>query len=118
MSDELDEVWKALSDPTRRGILDFLKPRARTTGDIVEQFPDLSRFGVMKHIDVLRDAGLIVVEKQGRERINHLNVIPIRQIHDRWVSGFRSLWADVLIDVGHMAGDGNVSGSGDAPGGA
>ena len=101
--EDLNPVFKALADPTRRQILDFLKPRSRTTGEIVEQFPDLSRFGVMKHMDVLREANLIVVEKKGRERINHLNAVPIRLIHDRWVSGFRHLWSDVLIDVGHLA---------------
>lgn len=114
--EELDEVWKALADPTRRGILDFLKRKARTTGEIVEQFPELSRFGVMKHIDVLRDAELIVVEKKGRERINHLNVVPIRQIHDRWVDGFRSLWTDVLIDAGHLAEGGFSQSDGNANG--
>ena len=101
--DDLNPVFKALADPTRRQILDFLKPGPRTTGEIVEQFPDLSRFGVMKHMDVLRDSHLIVVEKKGRERINHLNAVPIRLLHDRWVSGFRHLWSDLLIDVGHLA---------------
>jgi len=113
-ADDLDPIFKALADPTRRRILDLLKGRSRTTGDVVERFPDLSRFGVMKHMDVLRDAGLIVVEKKGRQRLNHLNVVPIRQLHDRWVTGFRSLWTDVLIDVGHMAEERTDEDSGQA----
>lgn len=110
--DDLDPIFKALADPTRRRILDLLKGSAQTTGVLVDHFPNLSRFGVMKHMDVLREAGLIVVEKKGRKRLNHLNVVPIRQLHDRWVSGFRSLWTDVLIDVGQMAENPKEGGSG------
>ena len=68
MSNELDGVWKALSDPTRRAILDLLRERPRTTTEIVESFPNLTRFGVMKHIDVLRKAGLINTREEGRQR--------------------------------------------------
>ncbi|MBO6575009.1 MAG: winged helix-turn-helix transcriptional regulator [Rhodothermales bacterium] len=98
-ADDLDPVWKALSDPTRRRILDYLREGPRITGEIVEQFPELSRVGVVKHIDVLRDAGLILVRKDGRRRINRLNPVPIRQIYNRWVRGFEGLWSGVLADL-------------------
>ena len=99
MPEELDRVWKALADETRRGILDFLRAGPRTTTEIVEQFPHLSRFGVMKHMDVLREAGLIVTREDGRKRINSLNAVPIRQIYDRWVSKYEDFWARTLLDV-------------------
>jgi DNA-binding transcriptional ArsR family regulator len=97
MSGELDGVWKALSDPTRRAILDLLRAGPRTTTEIVESFPNLTRFGVMKHIDVLRNAGLINTREEGRQRVNSLNAVPIRQIYERWVSRYEELWADKLL---------------------
>ncbi len=96
---ELDGVWKALSDSTRRSILDFLRRGPKTTTQIVEAFPHLSRFGVMKHIEVLRDANLIHTREERRQRINSLNVVPIRQIYERWVGRFEELWASHLLSV-------------------
>jgi DNA-binding transcriptional ArsR family regulator len=96
---ELDKVWKALSDSTRRSILDFLRKGPRTTTQIVEAFPHLSRFGVMKHIDVLREAGLIDTHEERRLRINSLNVVPIRQIYERWVGRFEELWTSHLLRI-------------------
>ncbi len=90
--DELDGVWKALSDSTRRSILDLLRQGPCTTTRIVEAFPHLSRFGVMKHIEVLREAGLIQTREERRQRINSLNVVPIRQIYERWVGRFEELY--------------------------
>ena len=95
--DDLDGVWKALSDNTRRSILDLLRQGPRTTTEIVEAFPHLSRFGVMKHIDVLREAGLIHTREERRQRINSLNVVPIRQIYERWVGRFEELWSSHLL---------------------
>jgi DNA-binding transcriptional ArsR family regulator len=97
--DELDGVWKALSDSTRRSILDLLRQGPRTTTQIVEAFPHLSRFGVMKHIEVLRAAGLIHTREERRQRINSLNVVPIRQIYERWVGRFEELWASHLLRI-------------------
>ena len=97
--DELDGVWKALSDRTRRSILDLLRQGPRTTTQIVEAFPHLSRFGVMKHIEVLREAGLIHTREERRQRINSLNVVPIRQIYERWVGRFEELWATHLLRI-------------------
>ena len=99
MDDKLDSVWKALSDPTRREILDSLRGGALTTTEIVSLFPNLTRFGVMKHLDVLREAGLVSTRAEGRRRLNSLNVVPIRQIYERWVSGFQDIWASQLVDL-------------------
>ena len=97
--DGLDAVWKALSDSTRRAILDLLRQGPRTTTQIVEAFPHLSRFGVMKHIDVLREAQLIQTREESRQRINSLNVVPIRQIYERWVGRFEELWSSHLLRI-------------------
>ncbi len=97
--DDLDPVWKALSDGTRRSILDLLRQGPRTTTQLVEAFPHLSRFGVMKHIEVLREADLIHTREESRQRINSLNVIPIRQIYERWVGRFEELWASHLLRI-------------------
>src|SRR3954470_1261463 len=99
MSHDLDQIWKALADGTRRTILDFLRNGPRTTTEIVDQFPDLSRFAVMKHLDVLRQAALVVTREEGRQRINSLNAVPIRMIYERWVSNYEILWANTLLRV-------------------
>ena len=99
MADDLDPVWKALSDPTRRSILDTLRNGPRTTTGIVEAFPEMTRHAVMKHIDVLRDVGLIITREEGRHRINSLNVVPIRRIYERWMGAFSELWSSTLLRV-------------------
>lgn len=99
MGSDLDAVWKALSDPTRRSILDSLRKGPCTTTEIVARHPDLTRFGVMKHLAVLRDAGLVQDRWEGRNRINSLNVVPIRMIYERWVSGYQDLWASKLTSL-------------------
>ena len=80
-----DAVWRALSDRTRRALLDALAVEAKTTGALVDAFPHLSRTAVMKHLDVLEDALLITVRRDGRMRWNQLNTAPIQEIADRWV---------------------------------
>jgi DNA-binding transcriptional ArsR family regulator len=97
--DNLDDVWKALSDNTRRSILDLLRLGPRTTTEIVEAFPHLSRFGIMKHIGVLRETGLIRTREERRQRINSLNVVPIRRIYERWVGRFEELWSSHLLRI-------------------
>jgi DNA-binding transcriptional ArsR family regulator len=101
--ESLDQVWKALSDPTRRTILDVLRDRPRTTTEIVERFSQLSRFGVMKHLEVLRQAQLVSTRAAGRQRVNSLNVVPIRQIYERWVGPFQELWSGELLGIKDMA---------------
>jgi DNA-binding transcriptional ArsR family regulator len=103
IADELDPVWKALSDPTRRAILDFLRDLPRTTTEIVESRPDLSRFGVMKHLQVLRQAHLVQTRESGRRRVNSLNLVPIRQIYERWVGPFQELWSADLLRIKEVA---------------
>ena len=105
MAVDLDHVWKALSDSTRREILDLLRDGPRTTTAIVEEFPELTRFGVMKHLDVLRQAGLVRTRSEGRQRINSLNVAPIRQILERWISKYEGYWANTLLRVKDDAED-------------
>jgi DNA-binding transcriptional ArsR family regulator len=104
----LDAVWKALADPTRRAILDLLRDGPRTTSDIVAGFAHLSRFGVMKHLDVLKRCGLVVVRAEGRRRYNSLNAVPIRRIYERWVSRYEDFWADTLVRIKETAEDGGA----------
>lgn len=99
MTDELDPVWKALSDPTRRKVLDLLRAGPKTTTEIVNSFPDMTRHAVMKHIDVLREANLVNTREEGRRRINSLNVVPIRQIYERYVGPFAELWSSTLLRI-------------------
>lgn len=113
MTDELDPIFKALADPTRRAILDLLRDGPRRTTDIVEAFPKLSRFGVMKHLDVLKQATLVTVREEGRERINAINAVPLRQVYARWVSKFEDLWATKLLGVKGAAENDNTSGTPD-----
>jgi DNA-binding transcriptional ArsR family regulator len=99
MQQDLDQIWKALADETRRTILDYLRDGPRSTTDIVAQFPELSRFAVMKHLDVLRQAALVLTREDGRRRINALNAVPIRMIYERWVSNYEGFWANTLLRV-------------------
>jgi DNA-binding transcriptional ArsR family regulator len=101
--DKLDPVWKALADPTRRAVLDLLRDRPLTTTEIVDAFPHLTRFGVMKHLDALREAGLVNTREEGRQRVNSLNVFPIRQIYERWVSPFQEMWSSQLLGIKELA---------------
>ena len=107
MTNDLDQIWKALADETRRTILDFLRLGPKPTTAIVEQFPDLSRFAVMKHLDVLRQAALVVTREDGRQRINSLNAVPIRMIYERWVSKYEGIWASALLRVKEVSERGN-----------
>ncbi|MGI8880923.1 MAG: ArsR/SmtB family transcription factor [Jatrophihabitans sp.] len=99
MDDELDGVFKALADPTRRHLLDLLFARdGRTLGELEAEI-DMTRFGVMKHLNVLTDAGLIITKKSGREKFHYLNPVPIRQIHDRWLDKYTADRAAALLDL-------------------
>jgi DNA-binding transcriptional ArsR family regulator len=95
----MDEVFKALGDPTRRLLLDRLFERdGRTLGDL-EAGLEMTRFGVMKHLRVLEEAGLVLTRRRGREKLHFLNPVPIRLVHDRWVSKFAAPWASALSDL-------------------
>lgn len=101
--DELDGVFKALADPTRRGILDRLRENPRTVADLSGAFPALSRFAVMKHLRVLEDAGLVKTRKDGRRRWKHLDPAPLRRMYERWVSPYADLWAASLERASRLA---------------
>lgn len=93
-----DAVWRALAHSTRRRILDNLVEGPRGTGELVSAL-DLERHVVMAHLAVLRDARLVLSEKQGRIRMNYLNAVPIQEIHHRWISPATGPWAAALIAV-------------------
>lgn len=95
----MDAVFKALADPTRRDLLDALFAEDGQTLTALEARVPMSRFGVMKHLKVLEDAGLVVTRKRGREKLHYLNPIPIRLIHDRWVSKYAAPWAAALTEM-------------------
>ena len=99
MSDDLDAVWKALANPVRRHMLDLLRERPRTTGELAEAAPDLSRFAVMQHLAVLTEADLVVSRRDGRRRVNYLNPVPIQQVYERWVRQYEGAWAGALTGL-------------------
>ena len=103
VDDDTGLVWKALADPTRRAILDLLRDRAHTTGELSGAFPALTRFAVMKHLGVLEDAGLVVVRRRGRERWNHLNGVPLRAAYERWMGQYADRWAESLLRLKETA---------------
>jgi uncharacterized protein YndB with AHSA1/START domain/DNA-binding transcriptional ArsR family regulator len=95
----MEAVFRALADDSRRQMLDLLYEReARSLGDLAEHF-DMTRFGVMKHLRVLEDAGLVSSTRVGREKLHYLNPVPIRQIHDRWIGKFSARVTATLIDL-------------------
>lgn len=83
-----DLVLKALAHRTRRQILDLLRDQPRTTGDLCDRFPTLDRCTTMQHLRVLERAGLVVARREGRERWNHLDALPVRMVHDRWIGEY------------------------------
>ena len=98
MTDD-DRVFKALADPTRRFLLDRLFARDGRTLTELESELEMTRFGVMKHLRVLEDAGLVTTRRAGREKLHFLNVVPIRLIHDRWIDKYRVGPASALADL-------------------
>jgi DNA-binding transcriptional ArsR family regulator len=91
-----DLVFKALAHPRRRQLLDLMKDAPRTTSMLCEAFTDMDRCTVMQHLKVLEDAGLVVARREGRERWNHLDALPIKAIHDRWISGYATHAVSVI----------------------
>jgi DNA-binding transcriptional ArsR family regulator len=94
-----DRVFKALADPTRRSLLDRLFERDGRTLTDLEAGVELTRFGVMKHLRVLEDAGLVVTRRSGREKLHFLNPVPIQMIHNRWIDKFTAGPAAALLDL-------------------
>ena len=100
MNDD-DRVFKALADPTRRFLLDRLFTRDGRTLTELESELEMTRFGVMKHLRVLEDAGLVVTRRSGREKLHFLNPVPIRLIHDRWIDKYTERQVSALADLKH-----------------
>jgi len=98
MNDD-DRVFRALADPTRRFLLDLLYERDGRTLTQLESGLEMTRFGVMKHLRVLEDAGLVVTRREGREKLHFLNPVPIRLIHDRWIDKYTERRVSALADL-------------------
>src|SRR5947209_9661969 len=97
----MDAVFRALADPTRRSLLDELfRDDGQTLSALEERF-SMTRFGVMKHLKQLEEADLVVTKRRGREKLHFLNPVPIRLVHDRWVSKYAEPWAATLSGLKH-----------------
>jgi uncharacterized protein YndB with AHSA1/START domain/DNA-binding transcriptional ArsR family regulator len=101
----MDAVFKALADPTRRRLLDQLFKKDGQTLSALERRLPMTRFGVMKHLRILEKAGLVVTKRRGREKLHFLNPVPIRLVHDRWVSKYAEPWAAALSHLKHQLED-------------
>jgi uncharacterized protein YndB with AHSA1/START domain/DNA-binding transcriptional ArsR family regulator len=97
----VDAVFRALADPTRRSLLDELFRRDGQTLHALEERLPMTRFGVMKHLKQLEEAGLVVTKRRGREKLHFLNPVPIRLVHDRWVSKYAEPWTAALSGLKH-----------------
>jgi uncharacterized protein YndB with AHSA1/START domain/DNA-binding transcriptional ArsR family regulator len=98
----VDDVFKALADPTRRSLLDELFRQDGQTLHALEERFSMTRFGVMKHLKLLEEAGLVVTRRRGREKLHFLNPVPIRLVHDRWVSKYAEPWTAALSGLKHQ----------------
>lgn len=96
-----DRVFKALADPTRRFLLDLLFERDGRTLTELESELEMTRFGVMKHLKVLEEAGLVLTRREGREKLHFLNPVPIRLVHDRWIDKYTEQRISALTDLKH-----------------
>jgi DNA-binding transcriptional ArsR family regulator len=100
-----DRVFKALADPTRRFLLDRLFERDGRTLTELESEVEMTRFGVMKHLRILEDAGLVITRRSGREKLHFLNPVPIRLIHDRWIDKYTERRVSALTDLKNQLED-------------
>ena len=93
-------MFKALADPTRRAVLDALFERdGQSVQALCDRFPDMTRFGVMKHLDVLETAQLVTTRREGRQKFHYLNPVPIQQVADRWISKYAQPFTRALLDL-------------------
>lgn len=98
MNDDITPLFKALAHPARVEILDFLNNGPMTTGELSDKF-EVSRYAIMKHLDILEQVSLIVVKRRGRERLNYLNAVPLQQLYNRWVNKYESRLASSLLNL-------------------
>jgi DNA-binding transcriptional ArsR family regulator len=99
MSEELSTVFKALGHPIRRGILDLLKVSPRTTGELNDYFPEVTRYAIMKHLKILEEGNLVVVRREGKYKRNFLNAVPLQEMHNRWVGKYMQTTANSLLNI-------------------
>jgi DNA-binding transcriptional ArsR family regulator len=99
MEERLSIVFKALGHPIRRQILDILKKSPKTTGELNEYFPEVSRYAIMKHLKSLEEGDLVVVRREGKYRVNYLNAVPLQEMHDRWVGKYMQSTASSLLNL-------------------
>lgn len=99
---ETEPIWRALADPSRRALLDLMRSGPKTTQQLCVHFPT-SRYAIMGHLGVLAKVGLVLVERRGRERLNHLNPVPLQQAYDRWLKPLSASAAAVLTGLGAAA---------------
>lgn len=97
--DKLSTLFKALGHPIRRTILDIVKEGPKTTGELNEKFPNVSRYAIMKHLSTLEEANLILVRREGRHRLNYINAVPLQEVFNRWVSNYQSNLASSLTGL-------------------
>jgi DNA-binding transcriptional ArsR family regulator len=101
IEEQHSRVFRALASPHRRALLDVLRDQPLTTGALCAQFPELDRCTVMQHLKVLEEADLLIVERRGRERWNHLNPLPIHEIHERWIGPHAERAVGILARLKH-----------------
>ncbi|WP_342041793.1 SRPBCC domain-containing protein [Bacillus sp. OTU2372] len=99
MEDELSTLFKALGHPIRRQILDILKESPKTTGELDDYFPEVSRYAIMKHLSLLEEGNLIVVRREGKYRRNFLNAVPLQMMHNRWIGKYMESTANSLLNL-------------------
>jgi DNA-binding transcriptional ArsR family regulator len=98
--EEMDAVFRALADPTRRLLLDALFTEdGQSAGQLCAQVPEMTRFGVMKHVGVLEDAGLVTSSREGRSKLHYLNPVPIGLVADRWISKYAAPFTHALVGL-------------------
>jgi DNA-binding transcriptional ArsR family regulator/uncharacterized protein YndB with AHSA1/START domain len=102
MEDELSTLFKALGHPIRRRILDILKQSAKTTGELNDYFPEVTRYAIMKHLTILEEGNLVVIRREGKYRRNFLNAVPLQEMHNRWVGKYMESSANSLLNLRTM----------------
>ena len=99
MSEELSTIFKALGHPIRRKILDLLKVSPKTTGELDDHFPEVTRYAIMKHLKILEEGNLVVVRREGKYKRNFLNTVPLQEMHNRWVEKYMESTANSLLNL-------------------
>lgn len=102
MEDELSKLFKALGHPIRRRILDILKQSPKTTGELNEYFPEVTRYAIMKHLSILEEENLVIMRREGKYRRNFLNAVPLQELHNRWVGKYMETTANSLLNIKYI----------------